>query len=126
MTFSFEVTGAEQFQRRLGEIRKNVPENVEQAVEVTLRNIKDDARAGASRLGKSAKRVAVSIAYRKPHRTLAGVDGEVGYRKGWRQAGLPLEVGTRHTAPKPVLREALEKNREDFFKGIGKAIEDAL
>lgn len=123
-----EVDGLENVVRKLSRLERVAPEQVEKTVEPALKKIRTDARTGARKIGGRAKGLASAIDYsiNKGSAATGGVEGTVGFKKGRRKGGIPLEVGTRHTAPKPVLRQALEKNREDFFKAVDKAVEESL
>lgn len=123
---SFEVTGLDPLRRLAKKARESFPKNARAAVEVTLRKVKDEARSGAAAIGGQASGYEKSIDYNLPRSSADQVEGEVGFRRGRRRSGLPLEVGTRHTAPKPVLRRALENNTEDFYEGISKAVKDSF
>jgi hypothetical protein len=120
-----KVTGFDPLLRTAAGARQSFNENARLAVQVTAGKIKADAREGAAAIGGRASGVERTIGYTTQIHGNS-IEAEIGYRRGMRRAALPLEVGTRHTAPKPVLRQALEKNKQDFYDGLAKAIRDSF
>lgn len=121
-----EATGFDVLEQKAGKWTPELEKRLGKAVEVSLRNIKDDARAAAANFGGRAKGVDQTIDYTVDDAFAGGAGGEVGYRRDMPKGGIPLETGTRFTAPRPVLREALEQNMQGFIDGVGKAVKDTL
>lgn len=127
MSFSMEVNGIERVIESFKLADKVAGANVTKAVEVTSRHIKDDAKKAAREiLGESVRHQASTYQYEIKHPSKGVVEGWIGPVKGWKQAAIPLEYGTPHTVPKPVLEPALTGNVEDFVKGISIAVGEAL
>lgn len=129
MSFSMEVNGIDRIIEGFKLTDRAVGANVTKAVEVTSRHIKDDAKRNAKELfgGDSGVRHQPSTyQYEIKHPSKGVVEGWVGPVKGWKQAAIPLEYGTPHTAPKPALEPALKGNVDDLVKGFSMAIGEAL
>lgn len=127
MSFTIEVNGIERVIQAFKLADKIAGVNVTKAVEVTSRHIKDDAKKNAREiLGASVRHQASTYQYEIKHPSKGIVEGWIGPVKGWKQAAIPLEYGTPHTAAKPVLEPALTGNVEDFVKGISLAVGEAL
>lgn len=127
MTFSMEVNGIDRIIESFKLADKISGANVTKAVEVTSRHIKDDAKQNAREiLGDSVRHQASTYQYEIKHPSKGIVEGWIGPVKGWKQAAIPLEYGTPHTAAKPVLEPALLGNVEDLVKGISMAVGEAL
>ena len=127
MSFSMEVNGIERVIEAFRLADKVSEANVTKAVEVTSRHIKDDAKKNAKEvLGDSVRHQASTYQYEIKHPSKGVVEGWIGPVKGWKQAAIPLEYGTPHTAAKPVLEPALSANVEDLVKGISMAVGEAL
>ena len=127
MSFSVEVNGIDRVIEAFRLADKVSEANVTKAVEVTSRHIKDDAKKNAKEvLGDSVRHQASTYQYEIKHPSKGVVEGWIGPVKGWKQAAIPLEYGTPHTAAKPVLEPALSANVEDLVKGISMAVGEAL
>ena len=127
MSFSIEVNGVQRVIEAFRLADRVSAANVTKAVEVTSRHIKDDAKKGAQEvLGASVRHQASTYQYEIKHPSKGVVEGWIGPVKGWKQAAIPLEYGTPHTAAKPVLEPALAANAEDLIKGISLAVGEAL
>lgn len=129
MSFSIEITGLDRVILDLAEIDNHAKANITKAVEVTARHIKDDAKKAAKEIfgsDSSVRHQASTYQYEMKHPANRVVEAWIGPAKGWKQAAIPLEYGTPHTAPKPVLEPALEGNRADLLKGVSIALGAAL
>lgn len=127
MSFSIEVNGITAAVESLAQVGRRANANAKKAIEVTARNVKDDAKENARGvLGNSVRHQASTYQYeiKKPAEGI--VEGWIGPVKGWKQAAIPLEYGTPHTSPKPALEPALTGNIPDLVRGMNAAIEDAL
>ena len=127
MSFTMEVNGIERVIEAFRLADKVSEANVTKAVEVTSRHIKDDAKKNAKEvLGDSVRHQASTYQYEIKHPSKGVVEGWIGPVKGWKQAAIPLEYGTPHTAAKPALEPALSANIEDLVKGISMAVGEAI
>lgn len=127
MTFSVELAGLGKMQAVIRSANRTIYPNVRKAVEVTSRNIKDDAKRNAAEvLGEHVRHQASTYQYEIDRLAPGVVEGSIGPVKGWKQAGIPLEYGTPFTAPKPALEPALEANAQDFIKGISMAVGESI
>lgn len=129
MSFSIEITGLENVILDLQQIDRRAVANIAKAVEVNARHIKDDAKKNAKALfgpESSVRHQASTYQYEMKHPSAGVVEGHIGPVKGWKQAAIPLEYGTPHTAPKPALEPALTDNIPDLVKGISIALGAAL
>jgi HK97 gp10 family phage protein len=127
VSFTVEVNGISAVVQSLAQMERKINVNVPKAVEVTARHVKDDAKKNAaSILGASVKHQASTYQYEMKHPSRGIVEGHIGPVKGWKQAAIPLEYGTPHTAAKPALEPALAANVDDLVRGVSKAIGDAL
>jgi len=127
MSFSIEVSGVERVIEGLRLTDQAVGRNVTKAVEVTSRHVKDDAKKNAKEiLGDHVRHQPSTYQYEIKHPSKGVVEGWIGPVKGWKQAAIPLEYGTPHTAPKPALEPALAANVEDLVKGVSMAVGEAL
>lgn len=127
MSFSVELSGVKELQAVVQSAGRNIYPNVRKAVEVTARNVKDDAKRNAREvLGEHVRHQPSTYQYEIERLGAGVVEGRVGPVKGWKQAAIPLEYGTPFTAPKPALGPALEANVEDFIHGLNLAVGDTL
>lgn len=118
----------------LREVAMEAGPNLEKAIEVTARNIKDDWAEGAQvRRGPGfSKRYASSIDYDMLSATVFGqgaIEAEIGpnLRKAGGAAGFLEDApGGVLSPPQHAGRDALEKNQQDFADGIAKAVIDTL
>lgn len=111
----------------LGEVPLKTMPKIRQALEVTARNVKDDARAlAAAQSGRHAKKYPAKMEYEMKARA-DEVWAEVGPRPGGQGDLAPLfETGNPYSGKKPALEPALEYNMDDFLTGLEKAIDDGL
>lgn len=102
-------------------------QGVNKALEITGRNVKDDARAlAAGQVGRHGKQYPSKMQYTK-HGGAGYSEVQVGPRPGGQGDLAPIfETGNPFSGRKPALEPALEYNMDDFLKGIEKAIEDGL
>lgn len=127
MSFSIEISGLDGVIQSLGEIDRHAVANISKAVEVTARHVKDDAKKNAKEvLGDEVRHQPSTYQYEMKRPSRGIVEGWIGPVKGWKQAAIPLEYGTPHTAPKPALEPALESNRADLVRGVSLATGAAL
>lgn len=127
MSVKVEVDGLEAIARDLDVAADKTHENVYKATEVTARHVKDDARTAAKRIGRHAKYYPYSISY-DMEETSTSAGAEIGPDKYGPQGALGnlLEYGSIHNAPRPHLGPALQKNIDDFERGLLRATEEAL
>lgn len=118
----------DEFTARFEKLPAETVKNVRTAVEVSARAVKDDARSRASKIGGHARHYPRSI-----HYTMLGskdaITAEIGPEDmGGRQGPLGplLEDGTPTSAPHPHLKPALQDVKEDFERGLQKAVTDGL
>jgi hypothetical protein len=117
----------------LGAAPKNVGPNVRKALEVTARKVKDSAR-DAVRGRRHWKQAARSIDYELKGFQGFGVsvlEAEIGYNKeSSGNLGNLMEFGApgskNRLRPGRELQTSLQKNRDDFVKGLGIAVDDSL
>jgi hypothetical protein len=127
MSFSVEIVGLDKLQAVIKNADRNIYPNVRKAVEVTSRNVKDEAKRNAREvLGEHVRHQPSTYQYEIERLGPGVVEGRIGPVKGWKQAAIPLEYGTPFTPPKPALGPALEANIEDFIHGLNLAVEDSL
>ena len=110
-----------------------LPKYLRKSLEVTARNVKDDARktVGARKYFKGG---ASAIDYELTgfSGAVSGMDAEIGYNKGVRagRLGNLIEFGAPRSnnslPPGSELQKALAANREDFERGVLAAVDDAL
>lgn len=95
------------------------------AVEFTARNVKDDWRKGARRTGLGG--YAASVDYDITMGMSSTIEAEIGPNLGKKQGALGLvedAPGGVRSAPQHAGRDALDKNLEDFYEGLEKAVAD--
>lgn len=126
---TIQVRGLQAVIRRIEGVEPKVRENLRKAVEITARNIKDDARKNLR--GMTTPSIShipllpATIEYQMEgnrYYTAAKVNA-----KG-RQARFigVIEYGSPTSAPHPFLMPAALFNRADFLKGVRQAVKDAL
>jgi hypothetical protein len=126
---SVEVRGLQAVVARLTGFEPNVRENLRKAVEITARNIKDDARNNLKGLSTPS----ISHIPMLPATIEYQMEGNRYYvaakvnAKG-RQARFigVIEYGSPTSAPHPFLMPAALFNRDDFLKGVRQAVKDAI
>jgi len=129
MSFTVEVNGVERVIEAFRLADKVSAVNIRKAVEVTSRHVKDDAKKNAKELFGASSEVRhqpSTYQYEMKFPSKGVVEGWIGPVKGLKQAAIPLEYGTPHTAPKPALEPALAANLEDLVKGVSIAVGEAL
>ena len=125
----FDFSEVNQLAADLSDAGLKVVPFVKKAVEVTARNIKDDAQAFSSAAsGIHARAYPHSIDY-----DMKLIDGAIGAEigpnmgKNQGQLGFLEEAhGGVRAKPQFALRRAAKKNEADFIKGITQAGKDAL
>lgn len=131
----FKVDASElmQFAADLGEVSETAGGFVRSAVEVTARNIKDEA-VSTVRSRKQLGHASAAIGYdvRSVHMFgISQVDAEIGYEKDHNVGALGnlIEYGapgaSNALAPTSDLKRALDANQKDFAHGLDKALKDA-
>lgn len=139
---SFDFSEINKLAADLGRQGVDAARNVRKAVEVTARNIKDDAKKSVGDGSSTWQGLPPSIDYdveSNPH----DVTAEIGYNKGKaagklgniREFGAPnarrtvssggKTIPTAQRLPRPGhsdLEKALEKNQDDFVEGIQKVV----
>jgi hypothetical protein len=128
---SIEVRGLQAVVRRLNGFEPNVRENLRKAVEITARNIKDDAKKNLQGMVtpdiSHVWRLPASLQYvmsGNRYYVAASVHAK-GAANQARQVGI-IEYGSPTSAPHPFLMPAAMFNREDFLRGVRKAVKDAI
>lgn len=97
---------------------------VRKAVEVTARNVKDDARALAAAQVGPRRSYPASMEY-EMKASGDTIRAEIGPRRGGGGNLAPVfETGNPYSGRKPALEPALEHNMDDFLTGLQKAIAD--
>jgi hypothetical protein len=127
MAADFDLSGLDKLTADLLMAGVTVVPFVNKAIQVTSRNVKDDWNKNLYRAGH-AKRTGYSITYDVTLRA-GEVSSEIGAVRGsGRQAYITrlLEFGSAHNAPHGAGAGALQKNQDDFVKGIDIAVSDAL
>lgn len=117
----------------LGRAPETLPKYLRIAIEVSARNVKDDAR-DAVRGRRHFRQAAAAIDYELVgfSGAASGMDAEIGYNKGIGSGRLGnlIEYGAPRSnnslAPGSELQKALAKNRSDFERGVATAVSDAL
>lgn len=122
----FDFSDLQELSADLGRAGFRAAQNVRQAVEVTARNVKDEARSLAGGLAH-APYYPQSITY-DIHVGLQQTSADIGPDKGGPQGALGniLEYGTSKNAPIPHLGPALKANEADFIEGLSRAVGDVL
>jgi hypothetical protein len=127
---TFDFSELSKLAADLGEIPAKTHTNVRKAVEVTARHVKDDWRDPLSQ-SEMIPRGAVTVSYDIATDS-EGVTAEVGPTVRGRGShwlgGLigALEYGTPTTPPTGYGHAALQKNEDDFEKGLAEALKDIL
>lgn len=116
----------------LGDVPQRSGRNLRTAIEVTARHVRDDTRTAASG-STSFPDFPRSITYdiegagsRGTGSQLTaeiGPDRQRGYPGNW---GAILEYGSVNSAPRGYLHGALQRNEDDFERGIERAVDDSL
>jgi hypothetical protein len=122
---TFDFSELSKLAADLGAVPAKVQRNVRTATEVTARHVKDDWRDPLSQ-SESIPRGAQSVSYDVTV-SPEGVAAEIGPVIGGPGAlvGM-LEYGTPSTPPTGYGHAALQKNEEDFVKGLSIAAADIL
>lgn len=110
----------------LGKISAPITRNVQKAVEITARKIKDDARKFATGINYARnypRSINYDIQYR-PQQIIATIGPDKNGPQG--ALGNILEYGSVNNAPRKHLGPALDRNEADFIEGLTIAIADAL
>lgn len=131
--FGFEVQGMDATLRFFRDAPDKLMDNARKAVAVTAYNVKKDAgdniRAIPQRIGPKGGRLRpLSNAARFDTPTVGddhSVETKVEFHGKQARIIGPIEHGTPFTAPKWPLKRAGEANRDDFIRGIERAIDDA-
>jgi hypothetical protein len=127
---TFDFSELSKLAADLGEIPAKTHTNVRKAVEVTARHVKDDWRDPLSQ-SEMIPRGAFTVSYDIATDS-EGVTAEVGPTVRGRGShwlgGLigALEYGTPTTPPTGYGHAALQKNEDDFEKGLAEALKDIL
>lgn len=123
----FDTSELDGFAADLGQSSARVTRNVQKAVEVTARKVKDDARKFATGINY-ARNYPRSINYDIRYKLPFEVSAAIGPDKNGPQGALGniLEYGSVNNAPVKHLGPALDKNEQDFVDGLMKAVEDSL
>jgi len=125
--FSFDFSELNTLAADLGDAPVKLIPFARKAVEVTARNIKDDARKTAKRRG--LQKYAASIDYDMQLDTDGMIGADIGpnLEKAQGTFGFVEDAagGVRST-PQHALRNAAKANEADFEKGLLQAGEDAL
>lgn len=128
MSIEFDFSEVRQLSASLGRVPREASRRVRQAVEVSARNVKDDARSYAAGYfgGGSARHYPGTMEYELKE-SGSGVVAEVGPRPGGQGNFAPLfESGNRNSGRYPSLEPALADNEADFVKGLGVALGEGL
>lgn len=122
---TFDFSELSKLAADLGAVPEKVQKNVRTATEVTARHVKDDWRKPLEQ-SESVPRGAQAVSYDIAVSS-EGVTAEIGPAIGGPGAlvGM-LEYGTPSTPPTGYGHAALQKNEEDFIKGLGIAAGDIL
>lgn len=125
MSIDFEFSELSNLAADLGEVPKRMHRNVEKAIEVTARNVKDDWRQAADRTGLSG--YAADIDYEMKN-TAGSVGADVGPTPGDSGSfGLVEDApGGVRSAPQHAGRDAAKANEADFVRGLTIAATEAL
>lgn len=126
---SIEVRGLQAVVGRLNGFEPTLRDNLRKAVEITARNIKDDAKENLQGLSTPS----ISHIPYLPAAIEYQMEGNRYYvaakvnAKG-KQARLigVIEYGSPTSAPHPFLMPAAMFNRADFLKGVRQAVKDAI
>lgn len=125
--FTFNFDELNQLTADLGDAPVKLIPFARKAVEVTARNIKDDARKTAKRRGLN--KYAASIDYDMQLDTDGSIGAEIGPNLGKAQGTFGFvedAAGGVRSTPQHALRNAAKSNEADFEKGLLQAGEDAL
>ena len=118
----------------LGKASSGAGPFIRKAVEVTARNVKDDARK-LVRSRRHFRQAANAIDYELTGSQMFGstvLDAEIGYNKGTASGRLGnlIEFGAPRSnnslPPGGELHKALALNRQDFVDGLSEALDDGL
>lgn len=110
----------------LGDVPARTQPFVRKAIEITARNVKDDARSFANYYfgNGSARHYPSSMEYEIKD---GGMTAEIGPRPGGQGNLAPIfETGNPFSGRKPSLEPALAGNVSDFVEGLTKALIDGL
>ena len=131
--FTVDMSEVNQLAADLGEVPNTAGRFMRSAVEVSARNVKDEAArsvSGRKGLGHAARAIDYEL------KTLQAfgvslVDAEIGYNRsrGAGKLGNLIEFGApgsyNNLAPTSDLQKALDATQADFESGLSKALEDA-
>ena len=123
------IRGLHAVVRRIESVEPKLRDNLRKAVEITARNIKDDAKKNLQGMATPS----ISHIPYLPATIQYQMEGNRYYvaakvnAKG-RQARLigVIEYGSPTSAPHPFLMPAALFNRDDFLRGVRQAVKDAL
>lgn len=123
------IRGLHAVVRRIESVEPKLRDNLRKAVEITARNIKDDAKKNLQGMATPS----ISHIPYLPAAIQYQMEGNRYYvaakvnAKG-RQARLigVIEYGSPTSAPHPFLMPAALFNRDDFLRGVRQAVKDAL
>jgi hypothetical protein len=126
---SIQVRGLQAVIKRFGAVEPNLRENLRKAVEITARNIKDDAKKNLQGMATPT----ISHVWHLPAAIEYQMSGNRYYvaakvnakGKQARFIGV-IEYGSPTSAPHPFLMPAALFNREDFLRGVRAALKDAI
>lgn len=138
-SMKFDFSELDTLAADLGEAPSNAGPNLRSAIEVTAHNIKDawkEPLQGSStvRAGAASITYDIGMGVSLFHNAMSGTTGEANSLtaeigpelKGQGAIVGMLEYGTPTTAPRGFGAAALEKNQDDFVRGIERAIDDSL
>jgi hypothetical protein len=126
---SIEVRGLQAVVKKFGAIEPNLRDNLRKAVEITARNIKDDAKKNLQGMVTPT----ISHVWHLPAAIQYQMEGNRYYvaakvnakGKQARFIGV-IEYGSPTSAPHPFLMPAALFNRDDFLRGVRQAVKDAI
>lgn len=135
----FDFTEINKLAADIGRAPDNAGPNLRAAIERTSHNIKTDWQeplrwSSTLRAGAASISYDIGMGVSLLHNAMSGTAGEANSLtaeigpelKGQGALVGMLEYGTPTTAPRGFGAAALEKNQEDFVRGIEKAIDDSL
>ncbi|GGA72589.1 hypothetical protein GCM10011490_24210 [Pseudoclavibacter endophyticus] len=126
MSIEFDFSEVGHLAANLDRVPGRAAPNVRKAVEVTARKVKDDARDNTKGM-KQLRGIPPAIDYdMRAERDSIGAD--IGFRRDVAQGALGnfIEYGSKYFPARGPLAHALHENEEDFVRGLGIAIADAI